>query len=790
MIRILNLFAVLLLLLATSTCTAQITTNWTGGIGDFYDPGQWTAGVPSNADTALFSGLGAVQAFMSNDATIFNFRVDNNSDLVLFGNNELASDFAFVDSGGKLAINENTSLNANVLRVANDSDGILNVTNENTVKVVANAIFANDFGASATINLGEQSSLQVGDLTIASSGNAFVQLEDGSSGFTTSLSVAKFANSEATLNVFGSSWESGEMFVGDNGAADVHFDDNSSLMTDSLVVGQFSSSDGFLWLTNNSNVRVADGMEIASGGGSTGQVRLEGSDLTIESGELVVGNQGDGILRSQFLTSTIQCQDTVVGKSTNSTGEVIMSSAATWNNQGTLIVGKDGIGEVTVFHASNMNVDGLAIIGDENEGSLIAEPLSSADITFNNDLVIGNHSSGLVSINGSSEIDVVGLTISSVESGSTSAIDVEDNAKLMSVGEINIGVNGTASLGVKDNGTVEAGGQMVLAREDGAVAIVTVSDSGSILVGAELVIGDLFSVGQADMTFNGASLSVAGSTLINANSELEILNPAFTTNGIYNAGTLKYSSTSAQFEFDHDLTNDSSGAVIVNSTVGPVIENGNVTNNGDIQVVFGTKYEVLGEYDGLGDMIGGGQVNFYGGVSPGSSSMGTMDFAVDVALRENSSCNLQIGGPVTYDKLNILGSLLINTLAELSISFENGFVPSVGDQFLIGDINQSTTGHFQGLPEGSVAATVGQIDLIISYTAGGGGNDILLTAVETTTTLYGDVNLDGVVDLLDVAPFVDLLTNGGGFLEEADCNMDGDVNLLDVAPFVDILSGM
>ena len=56
------------------------------------------------------------------------------------------------------------------------------------------------------------------------------------------------------------------------------------------------------------------------------------------------------------------------------------------------------------------------------------------------------------------------------------------------------------------------------------------------------------------------------------------------------------------------------------------------------------------------------------------------------------------------------------------------------------------------------------------------------------TVLLGDVNLDGEVNLLDVAPFVDLIVNNG-FQLEADINMDGAVNILDVSPFVDILVG-
>jgi len=52
----------------------------------------------------------------------------------------------------------------------------------------------------------------------------------------------------------------------------------------------------------------------------------------------------------------------------------------------------------------------------------------------------------------------------------------------------------------------------------------------------------------------------------------------------------------------------------------------------------------------------------------------------------------------------------------------------------------------------------------------------------------GDVNLDGVVDTLDIQPFVDLVS-GGGFQDEADVNGDGVVDTLDIQPFVDIVNG-
>ena len=49
--------------------------------------------------------------------------------------------------------------------------------------------------------------------------------------------------------------------------------------------------------------------------------------------------------------------------------------------------------------------------------------------------------------------------------------------------------------------------------------------------------------------------------------------------------------------------------------------------------------------------------------------------------------------------------------------------------------------------------------------------------------LICDVNLDGVVNFLDIAPFISVLTFGN-FQAEAYCNQDGVVNFLDIAPFI------
>ncbi|MEM9410740.1 MAG: cellulase family glycosylhydrolase [Planctomycetota bacterium] len=52
----------------------------------------------------------------------------------------------------------------------------------------------------------------------------------------------------------------------------------------------------------------------------------------------------------------------------------------------------------------------------------------------------------------------------------------------------------------------------------------------------------------------------------------------------------------------------------------------------------------------------------------------------------------------------------------------------------------------------------------------------------------GDTNCDGIVNLLDIAPFVNYLSNGT-YSAKVDFNQDGRLNLLDVSLFVAVLSG-
>ena len=63
-----------------------------------------------------------------------------------------------------------------------------------------------------------------------------------------------------------------------------------------------------------------------------------------------------------------------------------------------------------------------------------------------------------------------------------------------------------------------------------------------------------------------------------------------------------------------------------------------------------------------------------------------------------------------------------------------------------------------------------------------------ISPLDVGNLLLGDINCDGIVNLLDVDPFIDLLANGL-FSAKADFDGDGQVTLLDVAGFVNALAG-
>ena len=84
-------------------------------------------------------------------------------------------------------------------------------------------------------------------------------------------------------------------------------------------------------------------------------------------------------------------------------------------------------------------------------------------------------------------------------------------------------------------------------------------------------------------------------------------------------------------------------------------------------------------------------------------------------------------------------------------------------------------GNGKGISEG------GQLNALVLHSVKGGA--------PIPGALKGDVNLDGIINFLDISPFILALSSPGGAPAEADCNCDGIVNFLDIAPFINKLAG-
>ena len=121
----------------------------------------------------------------------------------------------------------------------------------------------------------------------------------------------------------------------------------------------------------------------------------------------------------------------------------------------------------------------------------------------------------------------------------------------------------------------------------------------------------------------------------------------------------------------------------------------------------------------------------------------------------------------------------------------------VNDDPLVDDLREITSlGFFANIGDGNGGASPfndrGQVAFQAAFIDGTSGvfiSNLVATLPEPTEPiLFGDVNLDGMVNFQDISPFISVLSNGE-FQAEADTNQDGEVNFLDISPFIIILLG-
>jgi hypothetical protein len=204
-------------------------------------------------------------------------------------------------------------------------------------------------------------------------------------------------------------------------------------------------------------------------------------------------------------------------------------------------------------------------------------------------------------------------------------------------------------------------------------------------------------------------------------------------------------------------------------------------------------------YDGTGTAVAQGNVLNTG---PNFGSTSRFDIALDSAaagmtytitsieidIRANNDEDINFAGgyrDLSGDPQIIGGTIIATQSGADPITTYSVDMSSAGLTATAAGPNWNTTGTgrirflFNDGPLGTVAPVSDNFQVagfrIIGDVSGGPG------------VLLGDVDLNGVVNFLDITPFIGVLSSGGS-QAEADCNEDGMVDFLDITPFIGILS--
>ena len=143
---------------------------------------------------------------------------------------------------------------------------------------------------------------------------------------------------------------------------------------------------------------------------------------------------------------------------------------------------------------------------------------------------------------------------------------------------------------------------------------------------------------------------------------------------------------------------------------------------------------------------------------------------------------VEIGGSIAGSEFDFLTvtDVMATLDGRIGVKLVNGYEPSIGEEFTVLSAPAGIVGQFTNAPV-SLANGTGYVWEILHNPF-----DVTVRLNSTISdVILGDVNQDGMVNLLDVTPFVDAI--GGPYNIRADLNCDGVVDLLDVTPMIALL---
>ncbi|MEM7454699.1 MAG: hypothetical protein AAF456_10150 [Planctomycetota bacterium] len=688
---------------------AQAQTTWTNPVGGaFGNNSNWSAGAPDFMTEAVFdlnSNYSVSLNFFGNasEMSVTDGNVHFNGggsldggtlitmddcDVALSGpGTTLLTNYMSIANSGNanFTIESGSHLDTNFLNVASALSGLqagVNISGAGTTAEVSTITLGGFSTANLTVD--QQASLDISSTIYAghnNGGNATILFRDPGTVVTATIMSLGLANGTATLNVEnGAATSSGSMYLGsqngsnpDPGTGIANYTGfETTGVTDSISLADHENSYGELNISDTARFEVTEYMELAAVPGSTALVTVDG-------------------------------QGSVLAVSTETTSELLMGTENYSSGPG-------GVAQLVLSGGANVFVgdDQLPLAGNVMMVSSFVSPFGAEAVVKNGSEIVG--------------LDYLHIGFSP---GSEGEVLFADSGTSCIINDsLNVGVLGEGELTIENGAYVETSSFYV--GSQGRYGV-TIDGAGSQLIADNITLEEL--TFTATTICNGGAISAQNQFEIGDLSQL-ILDGAFA-----DAGQLSVDGELLVRNADVTAPVVVSNTGLINAESGINTISGDVSlNNGTIVVEDGAELEVVGNFDGNGDLSGTGLLRLRGALNLGTTPQ---VFQFDGTLLAGFGSNIvfKIGGtsPSQYDRLNVgRFDTGVFDFGSFQIQFANGFIPSQGQQFLLVTTDDLVNSTWDGYAEGDLVGTVAGEDIFITFEAGD-GNDIAIYTSGTRT---------------------------------------------------------
>ena len=599
------------MLSASSACNAQ--TNWTGANStDWFDGGNWSAGVPGIATAAVVDKTSPNSAVVSGAAAA--------SDVLAIGVSgtgalNIQNGATVSSSSGRIAIlvggigtvtvtgPGSTWTNSHELLLGSLGSGTLSIQNGGAVSN-ANSFVGAFTGSTGTATVSGPGSTwtNTADLNVGSFGSGTLNIQNGGavSSANSSIGANAGATGTATVTGSGSTWTN----------------------TTDLVVG--SSGTGTLNVQNGGAVSSATS-SIGANAGATGTATVTGSGSTwTNTASMIIGSSGTGALNIQN-GGAVSSSDGRIGILVGSVGTVtVTGSGSTWTNLHDLLIGSLGSGTLSIQDGGVVsNANGFVGAFAGPTGTVTVAGFGSTWINTAN-LNIGSFGGGALNIQSGGAVSDANGSIGALVGSTGTATVTGQGSTWTNTTNLRIGDSGTGTLSIQNGGTVSAT-SVDVARVAGSTGTLNM---GAAAGAAAMAPGTLntpmvtFGAGTGRIVFNHTATSYTFAPDISGQGTVQILSG--TTNL---AGTGTY-------------------------TGGTIVDGGVLLVNGSIALSPLTTVNIGGTLGGAGT-IGNTVIN--GGTLAPGNSIGTLAVQGNLALSAASTYMIEVS-PTTSDRTDVAGT--------------------------------------------------------------------------------------------------------------------------------------